>query len=102
MRCFMKAKNSFTPASSAHCASWVSFWLLDEINPTAFSSPAGSRNEIDDAEVGTKKRSGLQFSSATPLIICELNLPSTTPIITFVLVAFSATSCEEMDGAQVA
>ena len=29
----------------------TSFWLLDEIRPTALFSPAGSRNEIEDAEV---------------------------------------------------
>jgi hypothetical protein len=49
----MKAKYSFTPSSLAHCASSVSFWLLDEIRPTALSRPAGSRNDIDYAEVGT-------------------------------------------------
>src|SRR5215468_11792342 len=97
----MKAKNSFTPASSAHCGSCVSFWLLDEIRPTAFSSPAGSRNEIDEADVGTKNKSGFQFSSATPLIICEVNLPSTTPNITLAPDAFSVASCEEMVGAAV-
>src|SRR5438445_11344693 len=78
----MKAKYSFTPGSLAHCGSIVSLTLLDEIRPTALSRPAGSRNEIDDAEVGTKNRSGFQLISATPLIICEVNLPSTTPNIT--------------------
>src|SRR5437868_2681687 len=97
----MKAKYSFTPGSLAHCASSVSLTLLDEIRPTALSRPAGSRNEIDDAEVGTKNRSGFQFSSATPLIIWEVNLPSTTPNITLAPDVFSVASCEEMVGALV-
>src|SRR6185369_18010053 len=97
----MKAKYALTPASSAHCTSIASFWLLDEIRPTALSRPAGSRNEIDDADVGTKNRSGFQFSSATPLIICEVNLPSTTPNITLAPDAFNVASCEEMVGALV-
>ena len=79
----------------------MSFWLLDEISPTAFSRPAGSRNEIDDAEVGTKNRSGFQLSSATPLIICEVNLPSTTPNTTLAPEAFRVASCELMVGALV-
>ena len=85
----------------AHWASIGSFWLLDEISPTAFSSPPGSRNEIDDADVGTNNRSGFQFSSATPLIICEVNLPSTTPNITLAPEAFSVASWELMVGALV-
>src|SRR5690349_19080093 len=97
----MKAKYSFTPGSLAHCASSVSFWLEDDISPTAFSRPAGSRNEIDDAEVGTKSWSGFQLISATPLIICEVNLPSTTPNITLAPEAFSVASCELMVGADV-
>src|SRR5436190_19483528 len=97
----MKPKYSFTPASLAHCGSIVSLTLLDEIRPTAFSRPAGSRNEIDDAEVGTKKRSGFQLSSATPLIICEVNFPSTTPNNTLAPDAFSVASCELMVGALV-
>src|SRR5882762_9249716 len=97
----MKARYSFTPASLAHWTSFVSFWLLDEISPTAFSRPAGSRNEIDDADVGTKNKSGFQLISATPLIICEVNLPSTTPNMTLAPEAFSVASCELMVGALV-
>src|SRR5438132_14150649 len=97
----MKAKYSFTPGSLAHCASSVSFTLLDEIRPTAFSRPAGSRNEIDDADVGTKKRSGFQLISATPLIACEVNFPSTTPNKTSAPEVFKVASCELMVGALV-
>src|SRR3982074_2477372 len=97
----MNAKYSFTPGSLAHCGSIVSFTLLDEIRPTAFSRPAGSRNEIDDAEVGTKNRSGFQLISATPLIICEVNLSSTTPNITLAPEAFSVAICELIVGADV-
>src|SRR3954471_7883229 len=97
----MDAKYSFTPGSLAHCASSVSLTLLEEIRPTAFSRPAGSRNEIEDAEVGTKNRSGFQLISATPLIICEVNLPSTTPNITLAPEAFKVASCELMVGALV-
>src|SRR5258708_38094723 len=92
----MNAKYAFTPASSAHCTSSEAFWLLDEIRPMALSTPAGSRNEIDDAEAGTKNRSGFQLSSATPLIICELNFPSTTPTITWAPEAFSTATCHLM------
>src|SRR5262245_56601272 len=97
----MKAKNSFISGSLAHCQSRLSFWALAVIRPTALSRPAGSRNEIDDAEVGTKNRSGFQFSSAAPLIICEVNLPSTTPNRTLAPEALSEASCEEMVGALV-
>src|SRR3954467_5620816 len=95
----MKAKYSFTPGSSAHCGSIVSFWLLDEIRPTALSSPAGSRKEIDDPEVGTKNSSGFQPISATPWSICEVNLPSTTPNSTWAPEAFKVESCERIVGA---
>src|SRR5947199_8551082 len=97
----MNARYSFTPASSAHCESSVSLVLAEEIRPTAFSSPAGSRNEIDDADVGTKKRSGFQLISATPLIACEVNFPSTTPNSTLAPDAFKVASCELMVGALV-
>ena len=75
--------------------------MLDEIRPTALSSPAGSRNEIDDADVGTKNRSGFQLISATPLIICEVNFPSVTPNSTFAPEAFNSASCELIVGALV-
>src|SRR6478735_10899616 len=101
MYCFMNAKYSFTPGSSAHCGSIVSFWLLDEIRPTALSSPAGSRKEIDEAEVGTKNSSGFQPISATLLTICEVNLPSTTPKRTLAPEAFKVVSCELIVGALV-
>src|ERR1700755_702286 len=101
MYCFMKAKYSFTPGSSAHCTSIVSFGLLDEIRPTALSSPAGSRNEIEEAEVGTKNSSGFQPSSATPLIDCEVNFPSTTANSTLAPEAFNVANCELIVGALV-
>src|SRR3954452_14155482 len=101
MYCFTKAKYSFTPGSSAHCGSIVSFWLLDEIRPTALSSPAGSRKEIDDAEVGTKNSAGFQPISVTPLTICEVNLPSTTRTSRLARDAFKVESCELIVGALV-
>src|SRR6478735_7415358 len=97
----MNAKYSFTPSSLAHCASSVSFWLLDEIRPTALSRPAGSRKEIDEAEVGRKNRSGFQPISATPLMICEVNFPSTTPNRTSAPEDFRVEICELMVGAEV-
>src|SRR4051794_15328465 len=97
----MKAKYSFTPGSLAHCASSVSLTLLDEIRPAALSSPPGSRNEIDDAEVGTKKRSGFQLISATPLIICEVNLPSTTANSALAAHAFAVASRDRFVAALV-
>ena len=56
---------------------------------------------LDDAEVGTKNRSGFQLISAAPLIICDVNLPSTTPNMTLAPEAFSVASCELMVGALV-
>src|SRR3954464_2284640 len=97
----MKAKYSFTPGSSAHCECIVSFWLLGEIRPSALWNHAGSRKEIDDAEVGTKNSSGFQPISATPLTICEVNLPSTTPNSTLAPEAFKVESCELIVGALV-
>src|ERR1700730_5951083 len=95
----MKARNSFAPASSAHWTSLGSFWLLEEIRPTAFSRPARARKDIDDADVGTKATWGFQPTSAMPLISCEVNLPTVTPNRTLAPDAFRVASWELIVGA---
>ena len=67
----------------------------------ALSRPAGSRKEIEEAEVGTKNRSGFHPISAAPLIAYEVNLPSTTPYSTLAPDAFNVDSCELIVGAVV-
>ena len=97
----MKAKYSFTPSSLAHCASSVSFWLLDEIRPMALSRPAGSRNEIDEAEVSTEQHVRLPVDLRDTLDHLRGELAEHDAEHDVGAEAFSVASCEPMVGADV-